>query len=147
MNEFTTLLFALIEGQSIQSLVGHFRALRCLLVPLERAIVDLVGPLDRFDHLPAGVPRIHQDDPDRRGTALEDTVEHLQEVIDLAAAIALWIEEAKIENPEALQLRVDEDTGDHPDAGKHCLGVAAPLSSYHFNEMRMSLVENRVVKE
>ena len=40
---------------------------------------------------------------------MEDTVEHLQEVIDLAAAIALWIEEAKIENPEALQLRVDVD--------------------------------------
>ena len=109
VNEFTTLLFALIKGQSIQLLVGHFRALRCLSVPLERAIVDLVGPLDCFDHLPAGVPRIHQDDPDRRGTALEDTVEHLQEVIDLAAAIALWIEEAKIENPEALQLWVDVD--------------------------------------
>ena len=147
VNEFTTLLFALIEGQSIQSLVGHFRALRCLSVPLERAIVDLVGPHDRFDHLPAGVPRIHQDDPDRRGTALEDTVEHLQEVIDLAAAITLWIEEVKIENPEALQLRVDVDTGDHLDAGHHCVGVAAPLSSYHFNEMRMSLVEHRVVKE
>ena len=78
---------------------------------------------------------------------MEDTVEHLQEVIDLAAAIALWIEEAKIENPEALQLRVDVDTGDHPDAGNHCMGIAARLSSYHFNEMRMSLVEHRVVKE
>ena len=78
---------------------------------------------------------------------MEDTVEHLQEVIDLAAAITLWIEETKIENPEALQLRVDVDTGDHPDAGNHCVGVAAQLSSYHFNEMRMSLVEHRVVKE
>ena len=78
---------------------------------------------------------------------MEDTVEHLQEVIDLAAAIALWIEEAKIENPEALQLRVDVDTVDHPDAGNHCVSVAAPLSSYHFNEMRMSLVKHRVVKE
>ena len=107
-------MFLLIEGQSIQSLVGHLRALRCLSVPLERAIVDLVGPLDRFDHLHAGVPLIHQDDPDRRGTALEDTVEHPQEVIDLAAAITLWIEEAKIENPEALQLRVDVDTGAPP---------------------------------
>ena len=48
-------MFLLIEGQSIQSLVGHFRALRCLSVPLERAIVDLVGLLDRFDHLHAGV--------------------------------------------------------------------------------------------
>ena len=105
------------------------------------------SPLDRFDHLHAGVPRIHQDDPDRLSTVLEDTVEHLQEVIDLAAAIALWIEEAKIENSEALQLRVDVDTGDHPDAGNHCVGVAAPLSSYHFSEMRMSLVEHRVVKE
>ena len=78
---------------------------------------------------------------------MEDTVEHLQEVIDLAAAIALWIEEAKIENPEALQLRVDVDTGDHPAARNHCVGVAAPLSSCHFNEMRMSLVKHRVVKE
>ena len=78
---------------------------------------------------------------------MEDTVEHLQEVIDLAAAIALWIEEAKIENSEALQLRVDVDTSDHPDAGNHCMGVAAPLSSYHFNEMGMSLVEHRVVKQ
>ena len=67
--------------------------------------------------------------------------------IVLTAAIALWIEEAKIENPEALQLRVDVDTSDHPDAGNHCMGVAAPLSSYHFNEMGMSLVEHRVVKE
>ena len=90
-------------------MVGHLRALRCLSVPLERAIVDLVGPLDRFDHLNACAPRIHQDDPDRLSTVLEDAVEHLQEVIDLAAAIALWIEEAKIENPEALQLRVDVD--------------------------------------
>lgn len=56
VNEFATLLFALIEGQSIQSSVGHFRALHCLSIPLERAIVDLVGPLDRFDHLHAGVP-------------------------------------------------------------------------------------------
>ena len=72
-------------------------------------MVDLVGHLNRFDQLHAGIPRIHQDDLDRLGTALEDTVEHLQEVIDLAAAIALWIEEAKIENPEALQLRVDVD--------------------------------------
>ena len=86
-----------------------------------------MGPLDRFDHLHAGVPRIHQDDPDRLSTVLEDTVEHLQEVIDLAAAIALWIEEAKIENPEALQLRVDVDTGDHPDTGNHCMGVTALL--------------------
>ena len=78
---------------------------------------------------------------------MEDTVEHLQEGIDLAAAIALWIEEAKIENPEALQLRVDVDTGDYPDAGNHCMGVAAPLSSYHFNAMRMSLVKHRVAKE
>ena len=78
---------------------------------------------------------------------MEDTVEPLQEVIDLAAAIALWIEEAKIENPEALQLRVDVDTGDPTDAGNHCVGVAAPLSSYHFNEMRMSLVKHRVFKE
>ena len=78
---------------------------------------------------------------------MEDTVEHLQEVIDLAAAIALWIEEAKIENLEALQLQVNVDTGDHPDARNHCVGVAAPPSSYHFNEMRMSLVEHRVVKE
>ena len=78
---------------------------------------------------------------------MKDTVEHLLEVIDLAAAIVLWIEEVKIENPEALQLRVDVDTGDHPDAGNHCVSVAAPLSSYHFNEMRMSLGEHRVVKE
>ena len=78
---------------------------------------------------------------------MEDTVEHLQEVIDLAAAIALWIEEAKIENPEALQLRIDADTGEHTDAGNHCMGVATPLSSYHFNEMGMSLVEHRVVKQ
>jgi len=106
-----------------------------------------VGPLDRFDHLPAGVPRIHQDDPDRRGTALEDTLEHLQEVIDLAAAITLWIKETKIENPAALQLRVDLDTGDDPNAGNHCMGVAASLSSYHFNEMGMSLVEYCVVKQ
>ena len=77
---------------------------------------------------------------------MEDTAEHLQEVIDLAAAIALWIEEAKIENLEALQLRVNVDTGDHPDTGNHCVGVAAPLSSYHFNQMRMSLVKHRVVK-
>lgn len=56
VNEFATLLFALIEGQSIQSSLGHFRALHCLSIPLERAIVDLVGPLDRFDHLHAGVP-------------------------------------------------------------------------------------------
>ena len=78
---------------------------------------------------------------------MEDTVEHLHEVIDLATAITLWIEEAKIENPEALQLRVDLDTGDHPDAGNHCVGVAAPLSSYHFNEMGLSLVNHRVVKQ
>ena len=78
---------------------------------------------------------------------MEDTVEHLQEVIDLAAAITLWIKEAKIENLEALQLWVDVDTGDHPDAGNHCVGVAAPLSSYHFNEMGMSLVDHRVVKQ
>ena len=78
---------------------------------------------------------------------MEDTVEHLQEVIDLAAAIALWIEEAKINNPEALQLRVDADTGEHPDAGNHCMGVAASLSSFHFNEMGVSLVKHRVVKE
>ena len=78
---------------------------------------------------------------------MEDTVEHLQEVIDLAAAITLWIEETKIENPEALQLRVDVDTGDDPDAGNHCVGVAAPLSSYHFNEMGVSLVKYRVVKQ
>ena len=78
---------------------------------------------------------------------MEDTVEHLQEVIDLAAAIALWIEEAKIENPEALQLRVDVDTSDHPDAGNHCMGVAASLSSYRFSEMGVSLVKHRVVKE
>ena len=77
----------------------------------------------------------------------DQNVEHFQEVIDLAATIALWIEEAKIENPEALQLRVDVDTGDHPDAGNHCMGVAAPLSSYHFNEMGVSLVKHRVVKE
>ena len=74
-------------------------------------------------------------------------VEHFQKVINLAATIALCIEEAKIENPEALQLRVDVDTGGHPDAGNQCVGVAAPLSSYHFNEMEMSLVEHRVVKE
>ena len=30
-------------------------------------------------------------------------------MIDLAAVITLWIEETKIENPEALQLRVDVD--------------------------------------
>jgi len=78
---------------------------------------------------------------------LEDTLEHLQEVIDLAAAITLWIKETKIENPAALQLRVDLDTGDDPNAGNHCMGVAASLSSYHFNEMGMSLVKHRVVKE
>ena len=78
---------------------------------------------------------------------MEDTVEHLQEVVDLAATIALWNKEAKIENPEAPQLRVDVYTGDHPDAGNHCMVVAAPLSSYHFNEMGVSLVKHRVVKE
>jgi hypothetical protein len=54
VNEFSVMLFALIERQSIQSLVGHFRALRRLSVLLERAIVDLVGRLDRFDHHHAG---------------------------------------------------------------------------------------------
>ena len=68
-------------------------------------------------------------------------------MIDLAAAVTLWIEETKIENPAALQLRVDVDTGDYLDAGNHCMGVAAPLSSYHFNEMGMSLVKHRVVKQ
>ena len=83
---------------------------------------------------------------DRLSTALEDTIEPLQEVIDLAVAIPLWVEETKIENPAALQLRVDVDTGDHPDAGNHCMGVPTTLSSYHFNEMGMSLVKHRVVK-
>ena len=116
VNAFATLLFAR-QRQGIELLMGLFWALRCLSVPLERAIVDIVGPLDRLDHLHACLPRIHQDGPDRRGTALEDTVEHLKGVIDLAAAIALWIEEVKIENPEALQLRVDVDTGDPPMSG------------------------------
>ena len=147
VNEFSVRLFTLIEGQSIQSLGRNFRALSRLSVPLQKAIVDFVGRLARFDHLHAGIPRIHQDYPDRLGTALESTVEHLQEVIDLAAAITLWIEEAKIENPEALQLWVDVDTSDHPGAGNHCMGVAAPLSSYHFNETGMSLVEHCVVKK
>ena len=104
VNEFSVLLFTLIEGQSIQSLGRNFRALSRLSVPLQRSIVDFVGRLDRFDHLHAGIPRIHQDHPDRLGKALESTVEHLQEGIDFAAAITLWIEEAKIENPELLQL-------------------------------------------
>jgi hypothetical protein len=50
-------------------------------------------------------------------------------VIDLAVAITLWVEETKIENPAALQLRVEVDTGDDPNAWNHCMGVAASLSS------------------
>ena len=69
------------------------------------------------------------------------------EVNELAVAIALGIEEAKIESPETLQLRVEVDTSDHPDAGNHRMGVATPPSSYHLNEMGMSLVENHVVKK
>ena len=146
VNEFATLLFAFIEGQSIQSLIGHVQALRCLSVPLERAIVDLVGPLDRCDHLHAGVPRIHQDDPDHLSTALEDTVEHLQVSILLRPSRS-GSKRRKIENPEALQSWVDVNTGDHSDAGNHCMDVAAPLSSYHLNEMGLSLVKHRVVKQ
>ena len=106
-----------IEGTIYQIVRSHRRVeypvvkhiIPALSVKLERTIVPCPP------HLLITNAGVHQDDLDR--FLMEDTLE--QEVIDLLRAL----DRRRKSRTQKRCTPVDVDTGDHPDAGNHCVGV------------------------
>jgi hypothetical protein len=73
--------------------------------------------------------------------------EHFLDVVELALAVGVRVEDTVIHNPEALRFGVHVDAGDHPYTKNHSLRVAAPLLTHSLDLRAEALVEHCVVED
>ena len=93
-----------------------------------------------------GIPGIHQDRAELEAAPL-DRIEHLGDVIEFGLAIALWIEEAVVNDPIAVEFRVVVDRIDNADALNHTVRVTAVLAAHAFNLEGIRLINYRVIED
>ena len=116
-------------------------------VALEGAVVEFLERLD-VEHQPLrGVPTVHQHGLEVELLVMHQVVEHLLDVVELGLVVAAGIVDAVVDDPELLRCGVDIDAVDDPDAPDHRLGVAAVLTAYQIDVLRVGLVQHRVIKD
>ncbi len=72
--------------------------------------------------------------------------EHLLDMIELALAVGVRVEDVVVHDLEALRFGVHIDVRDHPYAINYPLLIAAPLLTRHLNLRSEYLVEHGVVR-
>ena len=60
--------------------------------------------------------------------------------VSLTIAIAIRIIDAIIDDPEAVEFRIDIHTGDHADAFNHALGIAAILPAHQVDGIGVAFI-------
>jgi hypothetical protein len=68
-------------------------------------------------------------------------------VIEFSLAIALWLEEAVVNDPLAVEFRVVVDQIDNADAFNHAVRVTTLLAAHAFNLEGVRLINYRVIKD
>jgi hypothetical protein len=71
-------------------------------------------------------------------------LKHLLDVVELALAIGIRVEDSVVYDLEAPRFGVDVDTRDHPYATNHILSVTTPLLTHHLNLGPEALVEHGI---
>ncbi len=70
-----------------------------------------------------------------------------QHLVELGLAIGLGGVDPVVDDPEAVELRVEVDTGDDPDGLDDALGGAAPWAAGRLDLAAVVLVEDRLIEE
>ncbi len=68
-------------------------------------------------------------------------------MVEFGFAICVGVEEAKVNDPELVCLRVNVDAGDNPDTFDDAFGVAAVLAAHPLNGHGVVLVRDGVIEE
>src|SRR5215210_8447444 len=110
-----------------------------LAVAPQRAVERLFHPVDEKHRVFGGVPGVHQHRPKRQPPML-DATQHLLDMIELALAISVRVEDPVVDYPETLRFWVHVDARDYPYTTNHALLVAAPLLTHHLDVRAEALV-------
>ena len=73
--------------------------------------------------------------------------EHIRDMVRFLFAVRVGIVNAKVNDPKAVERRIDINTGHKPDAFDDLTCVSAPLTTNRLDVERMTLIQDRVVKE
>lgn len=67
-------------------------------------------------------------------------------MVQFRFAVALWIINTIVDNPELVDLRIDGNTGYYTNALDHPMGIVTVLSPHQFNMVRIVLVYYGAIK-
>ena len=73
--------------------------------------------------------------------------QHICHVVEFAFAIARRIIDAIIDDPEAVEVRIDIHTRNHADAFDHAMGIAAILPAHKVNRIGIAFIHHCIIED
>ena len=113
---------------------------------LDRTVEDLFQRVDPQQGFGVGIPTVHKHRA-KQNVSLQGGTNHVMHVIDLALPVFLGIEDAKVDDPEAIKLWVVVHTRDHSNTFDHPVDIAGILFSDPVDFEREVFIQNRIVKQ
>ena len=134
--------------QAVHALIGLTVA-RVIDLPivLQRTVVILLETVNALHQCDGGIPRIHQHGAEGHLFLIHRMSQPIRHMIEFACAITSGVVDPIIDDPEAVDVRIDIHTGHDPDALNDAVGVATVLPPYQLNGTGIALIQHRIVED
>jgi hypothetical protein len=73
--------------------------------------------------------------------------EHIRDMVRFLFAVRVGIVNAIVNDPKAVECRIDINAGHDPDTFDDLTRISTPLTTHRLDVERMTLIQDRVVKE
>jgi hypothetical protein len=115
-------------------------------ITFKRAVAHQVQRLNKTHHLARGVPRVHKHCSEGQALVVHHVGQHLLHMIEFVFVVPFGVVYAKINDLVRVNITINVNAVDHPNAFDQAMRVAAVLTAHQFNAMGKIFIQHHVIK-